>query len=59
MQDEAVVLTDDEVIDTLNCSPEEARQVRRSVLGDWLCDQDGYYVRINVGPLFGQYLIPR
>ncbi len=59
MQDEAVVLTDDEVIDALNCDDQEAEKVRRSLLGDWLCDPDGYYVRINIGPLFGNYWIPR
>jgi hypothetical protein len=59
MQDEAIVLTDKEVIEALGCDPDDAEKVARSRVGDWLCDADGYYVRINIGPLFGNYCVPR
>lgn len=60
MQDEVVMLTDDEVISALGYGGEpEADVIRIAAVGDWVCDPEGYYIRLANGPLFGSYMVPR
>ena len=61
MQDEVVMLTDDEVISALGRerSDTERRAIRQAKPCDWVCDADGYYIRLANGPLFGNYFVPR
>ena len=61
MQDEAVFLTDGEIITALGLYrlDEEVILIENAVIGDWVCDGDGYYIRLSGGPLFGNYLVPR
>lgn len=61
MQDEVVMLTDDEVITALGSQDEQSERlaIRYAKPCDWVCDADGYYIRLSNGPLFGNYFIPR
>jgi hypothetical protein len=59
MQDEVVFQTDSEVIAAVASTPEEEEAIRNAKIGEWVCDGDGYYIRLFPGPIFGNYFVPR
>jgi hypothetical protein len=59
MLEEVVFRTDEEVIAAVANGEEEEQAIRNAHPGEWICDAEGYYIRLLPGPLFGNYFEPR
>jgi hypothetical protein len=61
MMDEALVLTDDELIATQAIwnDEEDVKKIRAATKGDWVVTNEGFAIRIADEPLSGEYRIPR